>query len=187
MRYLLMLFLSFPAYAAVIDGAAKWNLEATFTAPGDITDKLVGFFTVQNNVITDYNLNWLHGLDRSLPWPYCGGSDPSRCNKADIISPTHLRFYYAGSPASETILNLFLSAPLDSAANTIQLSPTTDYAFSYAFEHLNFVSGSITDPPIKSAIPEPSIPGILGIGLYLWMIRRLLLANKQRNTVASQG
>lgn len=186
MRCLLLFFLSLPAYAAVIDAPARWNLEATFLAEGGITYNLSGFFVIENNVITDYNLRGIS----PLPNPSCGAPEEniplSECNKADVISPTHLRFFYEYSPSTTTIFNLFLAAPIDSGQQTITMLPTTDWASMYGLNHISPISGSITDPPV-SHIPEPSIPGIAGIGLFAWMTRRLLWANKRSCTVASQG
>lgn len=175
----LLLSLSLPAYAAL------WNLESTFTEEGGITLHLVGFFTVANNKITDYNIQMNNGRD-THPW-FPNGCVPGSdfvCNKAEVIDPSHLHFFYSVSPASTTFLDLFLSAPIDSGQDPIQLLPTTDFAANYGLYHATFVSGSITDPLV---VPEPSIPGILGIGLLAWMTRRALWASKRSCIDASQG
>jgi hypothetical protein len=151
-----LLGLSLPAYATVYHVDAKFE-EAS----------LIGSFTVVNNKITEWSIGGLllpNGQPTLASDRNCFFAPPEQCNKAEIVTPTHLNFFYEFSPSTTTALDLFLERPLDDG--TIKLLPETDYRRQYGQIHFTFISGSVN--PMASAVPEPStllILACLGIPL----------------------
>lgn len=176
MRYLLLLFLSFPAYAAIIDAqAVKWHLNGS-AGSGTIS----GFFTSAGNTITDWNIVWRTPFNSVLTLtPNCGQPigdvgvpPPGNCSWpeigwAEVLSPTHLHFHWDSTPDSDRQLDLLLTAPLG-----IEPNSTTG-----TFIWHDFMLGTQFDP-VQGTItaPEPSVfiaLLIMLLGCKLWKRNRM--------------
>ena len=181
MRYLLLLFLSFPAYAGVTP--VTWHVSMSGRVfEGDVSPVWEGSFTTIGSTITDWFFEL--GFPPFLPFELQSGTtycfEETKCNTAafvdrpcqvfswhcdptpTFVEPTYILFSFLSSPFSTTQLQLELDGPL---------SPQGVRAIGSVFGfYSNFIfhgAGTV------SVVPEPT-SAALGMTLSIMLIARLL-------------
>lgn len=172
MRFIFLLFLSFPAYSAItaipVDQPVVWDAHfagMTGGTLGNFPNALDGNFTVQGGVITD----WFFNLEPLIPRqgftldPVSADDCPEDivCNVASFLSPTHLLFQHLASPFRTTNLDIFLSGPLSEGV-------TANVELRALYSDLIFTGAG------AFFAPEPSSATVLGTILGMWLTARLL-------------
>lgn len=168
MRYLLLLFLSFPAYGAVIDVnlPITWEVHAALPLnhPAFPGGDLVGSFTTDQDRITQWDFEPIPFYHWPSSDAICPSSPSSNCNQATFISPTHLHFNYFGTYSSRASLELFLSAPLGGQSVTLT---GADYTyFNGGDQTVHYDAGTVTSG-VAAAIPEPHSLLFLALALAI--------------------
>lgn len=161
MRYLLLLLLSFPAYAET------WFVTASFDDPGGTVN---GQFTTEGQTINSWSFLTTSGLHFDNKVQCFPPDNFCTTETVTIFDPAHLYFLHVPSSGTAGLhsFELWLSGPLQTGVKVVN----ADFVEAYGFNHLGrMVSGSI------SHAPEPEtwafLAAILTIQGMRWVRSRL--------------